>query len=377
MKPLLLWMASHPTLAAEELPLFLEAGFRVVPLLRHTDTLELDESLAERFGNSWRTTVELPDDVVRALQRLPFRVRPAPVLPADAVRLLVKHVDATYVSVWPQIAAGLALLTPRTIMFRAFEGMTTNYSRHCAHAGVSLDALDRRPNFVWTPILSTFTWQEDDRLCRNPQRLCCFVTPSRLGPERWDADASEPYVVDTIPRIWHSLNRASFERHVADYGRWPMKILGLGNEPRGGSLGDERILGQLPQDAYYATARRARISVYHGVSPLHMHYHPIEFMTMGVPVLFASTSAIAAEAREVGFEDAALTDMGMWASADEANRTIAMAFESPQAAARIAQKQVELLDHVFSRSVALRQARWLRTIVTQRMKRPVGAPLRK
>ena len=242
--PLLLWCSSHDTLAAEEIPLFVEAGFRVVPLLTNFWTGRFDPGLDATICPAWRETVGLPADVVRGLQALTICHADGvePFAPAD-LALLAKHVDAVYVTVHPHVAVRLASEFPRTVIFRAFgHGGLNTYSRICEHHRGSLDEAGRRPNLIWCPILSTLQEPEDDRLCRNPQHLRAFVTPSRLGAARWSPQASESYVVETIPRIEaQDFYRQIYARYVADHGRLPLKILG-GNSPGGGPLADPRIV---------------------------------------------------------------------------------------------------------------------------------------
>jgi len=373
--PLLLWCSSHDTLAAEEIPLFLEAGFRVVPLLTNFWTQSFDPALADMLCPAWRESVALSAETVGGLQSL--RICQAdgrnPFTAAD-LALLAEHVDAVYVTVHPHVAVRLAAAFPHTVLFRAFghAGLNT-YSRICESHGASLDDADRRPNLIWCPILSTLQEPEDERLCRNPQHLRAFVTPGRLGPVRWSPERSEPSVVETIPRIEsQGYYREIFERYAADHGRLPLKILG-GNSPGGGELADPRIVGRLDTADYFATAARARISIYHGRSRHHVHYHPIEFMTLGVPVLFHHESAFAAEARALGWSDDALVAAGMYADAAGANRVAESALADVAVAAAIAERQRAFVDRVFSRPAALEQAVWLRTLVTQRRKRASAA----
>ena len=369
--PLLLWCSSHDTLAAEEIPLFLEAGFRVVPLLTNFWTQRFDPALADTLCPAWRESVALSAETVRGLQALAICEADGrePFTAAD-LALLAEHVDAVYVTVHPHVAVRLAAAFPRTVLFRAFgHGGLNTYSRICEFYGVSLDDADRRPNLIWCPILSTLQEPEDERLCRNPQHLRAFVTPGRLGPARWSPQASEPFVVETIPRIEsQAYYREIFERYVADHGRLPLEILG-GNSPGGGALADPRIVGRLDTADYFATAARARISIYHGRSRHHVHYHPIEFMTLGVPVFFHRESAFAAEARALGWSDDALVAAGMYADAAGANRVAESALADVAVAAAIAEPQRAFVDRVFSRPAALEQAVWLRTLVTQRRTR--------
>lgn len=370
--PLLLWCSSHDTLAAEEIPLFLEAGFRVVPLLTNFWTQRFDAGLDDTLCADWRASVALPDNTVRGLQSLAICQSDGrqPFVAAD-LRLLSEHVDAVYVTVHPHVAVRLAAVFPRTVMFRAFghAGLNT-YSRICEHNGVSLVQAERQANFIWCPILSTLQEPEDERLCRNPQHLRAFVTPGRLGGVRWSPEHTQPYVVETIPRIEsQEFYRGIFSQYVVDHGRLPMKILG-GNSPGGGAIADPRIVGRLETRDYFAAAAQSRISIYHGKSRHHVHYHPIEFMAIGVPVLFHRESAFAAEARGIGCSEDVLKAAGMYGTAEEANRVAESALNDPSVAAAISLKQRFFLDRVFSRPAALEQATWLRTLVVQRWQRP-------
>jgi hypothetical protein len=371
--PLLLWCSSHHTLAAEEIPLLLEAGFRVVPLLTNFWTQQLDPTLNDSICPDWRASVALPQETIRGLQSISFCQSDGRVpFSQPELQLLADHVDAIYVTVYPNVAVRLAAVYPRTVIFRAFgQSSITTYSKTCEWYGVPMSDVSPRPNFIWCPILSTLQEPEDDRLCHNPQHLRAFVTPDRLGSARWSPEASEPFVVDTIPRLKEEYYRKIYDRYVSDHGYLPLKILG-GNSPGGGEIADPRIIGRLTDDHYFATAARARISIYHGTSPYHVHYHPIEFMTLGVPVLFHRASAFAAEARHIGYGETALAEAGMYADATEANRVAEAALADASLAAAIADKQRFFIERIFSRKAALEQAIWLRTLVAQRMKKPVA-----
>jgi hypothetical protein len=368
--PLLLWCSSHESLGAEEIPLLLEAGFRVVPLNLNFWTQEYDATLDATICPAWRESVALPPDVVRALQWVRIcQPDKHPAFAPDDLALLARHVDAVYVTVFPNVAIRLAEEFSRTVIFRVFgqAGLST-YSKIAAGYGVPTALVNGLPNFIWCPILSTLQDLEDEQLVRNTQPLRAFVTPARLGGERWSAAKSEPYVVDTIPRLHTEFYLENYRRFIADHGELPLKILG-GNEPRGGVLDDSRIVGRLPPAEYYAAASRARLSIYHGRARDHLHYHPLEFMTLGVPVLFHRGTALAAEAELIGVSAAQLAEAGMFSHADEANCIARAALVDPEVGAAIAAKQRFFLERIFSRPAALEQAIWLRTLVLQRAAR--------
>ncbi len=56
----MLWFSSHTTLAAEEIPLLLEAGFRVVPSAHRLLDLSVRPTINDRICNQWKDSVDCP-----------------------------------------------------------------------------------------------------------------------------------------------------------------------------------------------------------------------------------------------------------------------------------------------------------------------------
>lgn len=363
-RPLMLWCSSHDTLANEEIPLFIEAGFRVVPLLTNFWTFDFDEKLDSLICPDWKNCVDMPPAVVDRLQRLKIceNEGQSPTRSED-LELLNQHVDVVYMTVLPALAIRLAQHFRGTVMFRPFgHGRLNNYSRIATGMGANLDSLRDVTNFIWCPILTTLHEVEDLRLYRNPQLLTGFVSPSRLGKNRWVAEESEKFVVETIPRIEKQAYYAEvYQKYINDFGDLPLKILG-GNSPKGGHWNDARILGRLEDDEYFETASKARISIYHGDSRYHVHYHPVEFMSLGVPVLFHEECAIASEAVRCGLSQNELKSFGMYRDLVEAKQMASRALQNYHYAMDISQRQRFFIEEVFSRKKALDQARWIRSL---------------
>lgn len=363
----MLWFSSHTTLAAEEIPLLLEAGFRVVPLLTDFWTYNYDPAIDERICSQWKASVDLPMDIVHKLQSLPICANEGQnEISSDIVRLLNEHVDVCYVTVLPNLAIRLAQVFNGTVMFRPFgHGELNTYTRIATHYRTDLNLVPKSPNFMWTPILTTLQEPEDPRLCVQTNHLGAFVSPERLGPVRWSASASSPNVVETIPRITkQNYYMDMYRQYQRDHGHLPIKILG-GNPPRGGELQDSAIVGFLDDHDYYRHAAQARVSIYHGKSRYHVHYHPIEFMALGVPVLFHENSAFAAEGLQAGMTWAELQAAGMYRDVNQANEMATKALEDASIAQQWSDRQRYFINEVFSRRKALDQARWLKLRVQQ------------
>jgi hypothetical protein len=182
---------------------------------------------------------------------------------------------------------------------------------------------------------------------------------------RWSAQSSQPYVVETIPRITkQNYYMDMYRQYRADHGHLPIKILG-GNPAQGGDLRDPAIVGFLDDHAYYQQAAQARVSIYHGKSRYHVHYHPIEFMALGVPVLFHENSAFAAEGQQAGLSWKELQEAGMYRDIEQANQMASRALQDVSLAEQISRRQRVFVERIFSRDKALDQARWIKSRVHQ------------
>ncbi|MEZ6133678.1 MAG: hypothetical protein R3C53_02090 [Pirellulaceae bacterium] len=366
-RPLVLWCSSHRTLAAEEIPLLLEAGFRVIPLLTDLWTYTYSAELDSQLCGDWKACVDLPDEVVQRLQAIRiFENGGESEFDPEDLQLMNEYVDLVYVSVLPNVAIRLAKELSSAVLFRAFgHGGLNTYTRVTEHYKTPPSDLCNCHNFIWAPILTTLQDREAPAMCTGALHLGAFVSESRLGSQRWSARTSEEYVVETIPRIQKQVYyKDIYYQYCRDHGALPLKILG-GNPPRGGELDDARILGFLDDEDYYRMVANARLSIYHGRSYYHLHYHPIEFMALGVPVLFHRESSLAAEALQAGMSEAELVDAGVYTSVGEANEMARAALDDPNQAQLWSDRQRFFISEVFSRKKVLNQARWLRTRVGQ------------
>jgi hypothetical protein len=353
----------------------MEAGFRVIPLLTDFWTYQYDANLDSKICQAWKKTVDLPVEVIQKLQALTFcgDSGQLPFLPHE-IELLNKYVDAIYVTVLPNLAIRLTEVFRGTVIFRPFgHGALNNYSNIALHLGTSPDKLIGNVSYIWAPILTTLQEVENPRICLNATHLGAFVTESRLGIKRWDMKDSQPYVVETIPRI----NKQQYyldiyHQYRKDHGHLPLKILG-GNQPNGGEINDSAIVGFLNDEEYFGQAVQARVSIYHGRSRYHVHYHPIEFMALGIPVLFHEDSAFVSEAMHFGITTAELEKCGMYRTVEQANRMAESALQDPSCALEWSQRQRIFLERIFSRDNALLQARWLKTRVLQIKQQPQPA----
>lgn len=375
-RPLILWCSSHETLAKEEIPLLLEAGFRLIPLLTNMWTMQYDASLDEVICQDWKKTVGLDEKIVREIQACRvFETSPNLELTDREAELLERHVDVFYVTVLPNVASFFFKRFKASVVFRPFgHANIQTYSNISQALGVSLDQYSSAHNFVWCPILRTLMEPENPELCQTSVYLRAFVSPERLGQAKWLGVKSEPIVIDTIPRI-HSFDYYNkvYKIYTNDFCDLPLKILG-GNQPNGGAdLDDPRIIGRLPDHEYHRLISSARLSIYHGQSRYHLHYHPIEFMFIGLPVLFHKDTPLAVELVIHGIGESEAIDFGMFSTAEEAKARALRMLNDPSLACELSNRQAIFRERIFCREKALDDARWLRTVCEAQLRWLIGA----
>jgi len=369
-KPLILWCSSHETLAKEEIPLLLEAGFRVIPLLTNMWTMKFDESLDEVICQDWKKTVGLDQGIVRDIQACRvFETSPNLELTTREEELLESHVDVFYVTVLPNLASYFSKRFKASVVFRPFgHGNIQTYSNISHAYGISFDQFTSRLNYIFCPILRTLMEPENPELCQNSLYLRAFVSPERLRGAKWIAGKSDPVVIDTIPRIQVPYYMEIYKRFISDFDGLPLKILG-GNQPGGGGdLDDPRIVGRLPDEDYHRLISSARVCIYHGQSRYHLHYHPIEFMFIGLPVLFHRNTPFAVELASMGIGETEATQFGMYSTAEEAKRRALRMLEDPSLACELSNRQAIFRERIFCREKALDEARWLRTVCESQLR---------
>jgi len=78
----------------------------------------------------------------------------------------------------------------------------------------------------------------------------------------------------------------NFKRNLKNFEH---VILGKNNEA---VLNDKTIHNNLPDNEYYSLMSSGACMYYHGKEPRHLHYHPLEAIIIGIPVIFYKQSLL-------------------------------------------------------------------------------------
>lgn len=103
----------------------------------------------------------------------------------------------------------------------------------------------------------------------------------------WQPELDKIFFV--CPRISTSAYyQKIYHRFKYELGSFPHII--CGNQPI--SVQDKTVTGFLSDDDYYDLMRRCRLMFYHSQEIRHLHYHPIEAMIMGMPVIYMANGCL-------------------------------------------------------------------------------------
>ena len=148
-----------------------------------------------------------------------------------------------------------------------------------------------------------------------------------------------------------------YKEFKRDFRGFPYAIAGEQSIP----VRDSKVLGKLPRDAYDAMMQQSRVMYYHSREARHLHYHPLEAIIIGIPVIY----------RKGGLLDTIAGDHpqpGRAANAAEARRKINRILKGDQAfieEVRAAQKiLIEPFTHAYNKQV------WMDNFVNGILKKP-------
>lgn len=328
--PIMYWGPVHNTLAREEVPLFIQAGFGVIPADRNCNRLDSVEHLPKALVNRIREIAL----IVQPEQNLDTAFKPS------QIRLLNEFVD---VIIPPDASVNsvLALLLSGyrgVVGLRYFGHYHSGWSRtkHCQEISLDYRPLQFFPNYCWLPGLCTLSEIEEPMIARDGNRFYLQGAREEKLP-KWEWEASERRIVTVIP-LAHSELRHYYNNFKFYFGHLPHIILGRNSNLEK----DPHIVGHISSsEDYFDKLRRSRVYIECGFVRQHSHYTPVEAVKIGIPVLFHSSCGFAAEVGQ-RIPKKRLYQLGMFDSFEEMERVAITLLYQKEMAVALSEAQVIL-----------------------------------
>ena len=78
-----------------------------------------------------------------------------------------------------------------------------------------------------------------------------------------------------------------YKTFINNFNMYEYKILGKNNK-----IIDNNIFNGLDDNEYYSEIKKSKLMYYHGIEPRHLHYHPLEAIIIGIPIIFHRKSLL-------------------------------------------------------------------------------------
>lgn len=275
------WLGMHKVLTQTELPRLRQLGFEVYnpPYLS-----DVEDQSAVRDWTAAPTT--LPEDVHLKLSTTNFFYQP---ISGEIAEILNEYFDAAIVTINPTWLKHFMAAYRGPVIYRVY-GQPNSLAQELANNG-AIASISDRENFWFCPH-SEYTLDIEDEWLLERMRIVPYCLTPDVFPlkDQWTFNAENSTVGLLCPR-------AADIPYYKDNYKYLNRFL-PGDEYRifgaqVATLEDPRIVGTLERDEFLRRFARLRGFVYHYSEPTVCYLPPIEFMTIGGPVVFQSCSLLA------------------------------------------------------------------------------------
>ena len=95
-------------------------------------------------------------------------------------------------------------------------------------------------------------------------------------------------IMFVCPSIENGYYRAVYDNFIANFSDLPYSIFGRQNKDIMAVLNNPNILGFVPREVFDESMREYKCMFYHSREPRHLHYHPLEAIVWGMPLIYMS-----------------------------------------------------------------------------------------
>lgn len=359
--PRVYWVCPHETLRYEEVPLFIEGGAEVIPnfgdpvFLRYFTNYNNENDM---LCPNWRRSCTIPANVVEKIREIELWKKKGKVTSEEA-ELINQWIDVIFISTFVEYLSNISKWFRGYVVFRAF-GMNdgiTSYTEAMNRANIDIDKIAVMENYVWCPILNSLEDREDSRIIKNKYYLNAFASEERVK-FKWMGKDSKPFISTTISYLDHYYYRnrvvkENFDSFKKEFSNIPFVVLGKNTKNAAENICD-KVIGDLDHNSFFSKIAESRIFVYIGLgSNYHLHFTPIEAITMGVPVVFLEKSGLAQEARDNGIRRGELKKIGMCETIKDMKKFAQKVMYDFEKLYQLVERQSNIFSKIFSREKAL------------------------
>lgn len=272
----ILWLFNHETLTSFEVPLLRKLGFEVFVPKIYPKTEEWGSG-----ATTWEHDISLtiPHEALTLLNKCDF-YSSLP-LTAEVLANINSHFAAVFFNHPPRLTQLLKRFSG-AVFYRVFgREAPNNYGAFFTPAD-KRQLLRRREHFFFAQALPYIS-EIEDRFLTDRAITLPFGIPEHVMQKTNSWRGGNRKLLFVCPRIstspYYKNIYAAFKENFSDV---PHLIAGKQFQ----RSQDTAILGNLPRDKYDAVLTASEVLFYHSEEPRHIHYHPLEAMVFGVPMIY-------------------------------------------------------------------------------------------
>lgn len=315
------WLLNHTTLMEAEVPLLLEMGYEVFVPKQVNATMECRTA---SIDYQYDSSLSIPAADLDVLNRFNFYQEH---WNEHVINLLNKHFEMAIVPFIIPTLYNMIRSFRGKMLLRVFgvagdldyeslakygdelvskaEGSLPIYKRFFATARRSLSKFRLRRNFRCFSLLGSEIYAKRTRIWLAPSyqeiiehegplfRDRAVYLPLGLGDSLASLEDTWVGGLNKILFVCPNVNQSEYYRQIyrsfiGKFGHLPYSIGGrqdLGEAQLENPISDPSIVGFQERKDYNLMLTRYQVMYYHSREPRHLHYHPIEAMLFGMPVL--------------------------------------------------------------------------------------------
>ena len=352
-----LWLLNHETLRLSEVPLLQELGFEVFLPKLYDDT---EDNKSASVSYDFDGGLSIPPEALAILNAHNFYSSP---IDYEVRQVINRYFGTVITAAFIDMTRRLVQHFKGRILVRAFghAGTTNYFDVFEQYGGRSfMRSIFKIQDRFWLASgYRNIRDNEPDFFQRRDVYLPLGLPEKFFAIEdSWIGTDKKIFFV--CPRIKSSPTYFGkiYDEFKRDFGDFPYAVGGA--QPI--EVDDPNVLGKIPRDAFDRHLQECAVMYYHSREPRHIHYHPLEAIVVGQPLLFmeggmldllSKSPDMAERSAEKGERPVVMA--GMCRTTEEARQKIKRIFAGDTVlieAIRNSQKSLlECFSHAFNRRI--------------------------
>jgi hypothetical protein len=280
------WLLSHKTLRSAEVPILCSLGFEIWTQKQVPGVGSSNFNNGWRSGDvdlSWDRTSTLPPEVLQALNQFNFYDE---AITPEIGRYLNTYFELIVTDCFPNKIAEILRQYRGKVMLRACGREHPNaYTPLLWWGGDkgTLSAVREAYSRVWFAAGYPQVVANEIPFMKQRSVVLPVGLPSETLAKHGCWRGGDRRILFVCPSIAASTYyREIYEQFKTRFGSLPHVVAGYQTTP----IEDPSVVGYLPHEEFSQLFETAQVMYYHSREPRHIHYHPLEAIAYGMPVVY-------------------------------------------------------------------------------------------